>query len=49
MNEDGSRGIDIDGKIGVKVPIIEGIGIGLFIAGLVLILFAFLIVYRISR
>jgi len=46
MNQDGSRGINIDGKIGVKVPIIGGIGIGLFIAGLVVILFAFLLVFR---
>ena len=46
MNQDGSRGIDIDGTIGVKVPLIQGIGIGLFIAGLVFILFAFLLVYR---
>jgi len=46
MNQDGSRGIDVDGKIGVKVPIIGGIGIGIFIAGLVLILFAFLLVFR---
>jgi len=46
MNEDGSRGIDIEGTIGVKVPLIQGIGIGLFIAGLVFILFAFLLVYR---
>ncbi len=44
MNQDGSRGIDIDGKIGVKVPITGGIGIGLFIAGFVLIAFAFLLV-----
>jgi len=49
MNQDGSRGIDIDGKIGVKVPIIGGIGIGLFVAGLVLVLFAFLLVFRSSR
>ncbi len=46
MNQDGSRGIDIDGTIGVKVPIIGGIGIGLFIAGLVLVLFSFLLIYR---
>ena len=47
MNQDGSRGIDIDGTIGVKVPLIGGIGIGLFIAGLVLVLFSFLLVFRI--
>lgn len=45
MNHDGSRGIDVDGKIGVKVPMIKGIGIGLVVGGLVLILFAFLLVY----
>ena len=46
MNQDGARGIDIDGKIGVKVPIIDGIGIGLLIGGLIFILFSFVLVFR---
>jgi len=46
MNEDGSRGINVAGMIGVRVPIIGGIGVGLFIAGLVLVLFSFLLVFR---
>ncbi len=41
MNHDASRGLDIDGEIGVKVPMIKGIGIGLVVGGLVFILFAF--------
>ena len=45
MNHDASRGIDIRGKVGVKVPMIKGIGIGLLVAGLVVILFSFLTVY----
>lgn len=46
MNQDGARGIDIDGKIGVKVLIIGGIGIGLLIGGLILISFSFVLVFR---
>ncbi|MFB6291304.1 MAG: hypothetical protein ABEJ25_06210 [Candidatus Bipolaricaulia bacterium] len=45
MNHDASRGLDITGKIGVKVPMLKGIGIGLVVAGFVFILFAFALVY----
>jgi len=45
MNHDASRGLDMDGKIGVKMPMVKGIGIGLVVGGLVFILFAFLMVY----
>jgi hypothetical protein len=45
MNHDASRGLDISGKIGVKVPMVRGIGIGLLAGGLVLIVFSFLMVY----
>ncbi|MBS3813561.1 hypothetical protein KGY64_07025 [Candidatus Bipolaricaulota bacterium] len=45
MNQDGSRGIDMAGTIGVKVPMIFEIGVGLLAAGAIFIIFAFLIVY----
>lgn len=45
MNQDGSRGLDISGSIGVKIPMIKGLGIGLLIGGLVVLLFSFALVY----
>lgn len=45
MNEDGSRGLDISGSIGVKIPMINGLGVGLLIGGLVVLLFSFALVY----
>ncbi len=48
MNHDASRGLDISGEIGVKVPMIKGIGIGLVAGGLVFILFAFFMVYLVT-
>ncbi len=45
MNEDGSRGLDVVGSVGVKVPIIFGLGIGLLAGGIVLVIFAFLLIY----
>lgn len=48
MNHDASRGLDIDGEIGVKVPMVKGIGIGLVAGGLVFILFAFVLVYFVA-
>ncbi|MFO8010785.1 MAG: hypothetical protein R6U89_08225 [Dehalococcoidia bacterium] len=35
MNEDGSKGVDLDGKVGVKVPGLLWIGVGLIIGGVV--------------
>lgn len=35
MNEDGSPGIDVDARVGVRVPWLFGIGLGLLISGLV--------------
>lgn len=38
MNADGSRGVDVSGSIGVKVPWIFWVGIGLLIGGIVLLI-----------
>ncbi len=35
MNEDGSAGIDLDLEIGAKLPWLLGLGIGLFVAGII--------------
>ncbi len=37
MNADGSRVVDISGSVGVKAPWLHGIGVGLLVAGLVLL------------
>jgi len=34
MNEDGSRGIDVQGTIGARVPWLPGLGIGLLLGGI---------------
>lgn len=50
MNQDGSRGMDFRGSIGVKIPMMSGLGIGLAIGGFIVLLFSFLLVYlAISR
>lgn len=45
MNQDASRGLDISGSIGVKIPVMGGLGIGLAVAGLVALLLSFFLVY----
>ena len=45
MNQDGSRGLDLSGSIGVKIPMIAGIGIGLTAGGAIMVFFAFFLVY----
>lgn len=45
MNQDGSFGLDISGSIGVKIPMVSGLSIGLLIGGLLLVIMAFLGVY----
>jgi hypothetical protein len=45
MNEDGSRGIDVDVVLGVKVPLVFGTGLGLLIGGIVALIIAVLIIY----
>lgn len=41
MNKDPSRGIDVNGKIGVKVPSLQRIGITLMVGGFILIILSF--------
>ncbi len=45
MNEDGSKGVDVDVVLGVKVPMIFGIGLGLLIGGIVAFIIAALMIY----
>ena len=49
MNEDASSGIDINGSIGIKIPMIKGIGIWLLAGGLFLLLLSFVFVYITTR
>lgn len=45
MNEDGSANVDVDTGLAVKIPILNNIGSGLFIGGLVLLGLGVAIVY----
>jgi hypothetical protein len=36
MNADGSADVDIEAKLGVKIPILRTIGTGIFMGGLIL-------------
>ncbi len=45
MNEDGSANVDVDAGVAVKMPILDNIGKGLFMGGLVLLAFGVAIVY----
>jgi ribosomal protein L37E len=45
MNEDGSANVDIDAGVAVKMPILDNIGKGLFMGGLVLLAVGVAIVY----
>ena len=45
MNQDGSTGIDLNASVGANVPIASGIGLWLTIAGLILGLFSFFLLY----
>ena len=50
MNEDGSRGLDMEALIGIAVPsLLWGIGVGLFIGGLVVLALAVLMLYLAAR
>jgi len=50
MNEDGSRGLDLEASIGIAVPsVLGGIGVGLFIGGLVVLALAVLMLYLAVR
>lgn len=50
MNEDGSRGLDLEALIGIAVPSLLGwIGVGLLIGGLVVLLLAVVMIYLALR
>ena len=50
MNEDGSRGLDLEALIGIAVPsVLWGIGVGLLIGGLVVLALAVLMIYLALR
>lgn len=45
MNEDGSQGVDLWGVVGVKIPWVFGLGLGLLISGTVALILGALMVY----
>ena len=49
MNADGSKGIDLSGVVGIKVPWIFGVGLGLLIGGIVLLIIAVVMIVLASR
>lgn len=49
MNDDGSAGVDVSVVLGVKVPIVAGIGTGLVIAGPVVLIIGIVMVYLAAR
>ncbi len=50
MNEDGSRGLDLEASIGIAVPsVLGGIGVALLIGGLVVLALAVLMLYLAVR
>jgi len=50
MNEDGSRGLDLEALVGIAVPsVLWGIGVGLLIGGLVVLALAVLMIYLAVR
>jgi len=49
MNDDGSAGVDVSVVLGVKVPMVAGIGTGLLIAGPVVLIIGIMMVYLAAR
>ncbi|MCR4405233.1 MAG: DUF4389 domain-containing protein [Candidatus Acetothermia bacterium] len=49
MNADGSAGLDLRGSVGVKVPWLFPVGLGLFIAGLVVLAIGIVMIYLAVR
>ncbi len=49
MNADGSKGIDLIGVVGIKVPWIFGVGLGLLIGGIVLLIIAVVMIVLATR
>jgi len=49
MNDDGSADVDVSVALGVKVPLVAGIGTGLLIAGPVVLIIGIMMVYLAAR
>lgn len=50
MNEDGSRGLDLEALVGIAVPsVLWGIGVGLLVGGLIVLVIAILMIYLAVR
>ena len=49
MNDDGSAGVDVSVALGVKIPMVAGIGTGLLIAGPVVLIIGIMMVYLAAR
>jgi len=49
MNADGSRGIDVEGSLGVEAPWLLGLGIGLLAGGLILLGIGLILVLVVAR
>ncbi len=45
MNTDGSAGVDLSGSVGVKVPWLSGLGIGLLVGGVVVLIIGIVMIY----
>lgn len=45
MNEDGSQGVDLRGVVGVQIPWVFGLGLGLLIGGIVALILGALMVF----
>lgn len=49
MNDDGSAGVDVSVVLGVKVPMVSGLGVGLPVAGTVVLIIGIMMVYLAVR
>ena len=49
MNDDGSAGVDVSVVLGVKIPVLAGIGTGFIIAGPVVLIIGIVMVYLAAR
>ncbi len=46
MNADGSAGVDIEARLGARLPVLSSVGVGLMVGGLVLLFVGGLIFWR---
>jgi hypothetical protein len=49
MNADGSPGVDLSGVVGIKIPWLFGVGLGLLIGGIVLLIISIVMIVFASR